>query len=69
VAYVGDRPDNDVAPANALGLFAVRVNRGPHAGQAVLGDGQRADVEGEDLEDAAQRLLAWGATRAPSGDH
>lgn len=29
VAYVGDRADNDVAPAAAAGLVAVHVRRGP----------------------------------------
>lgn len=31
VVYVGDRVDNDVAPALAAGLRAVRVRRGAHA--------------------------------------
>ena len=29
VAYVGDRVDNDVAPALALGMVAVHIRRGP----------------------------------------
>ena len=37
VAYVGDRPDNDVAPAKMLGLTALRLRRGPHADQAAPG--------------------------------
>jgi FMN phosphatase YigB (HAD superfamily) len=31
IAYVGDRVDNDVLPALAAGLQAVRVRRGAHA--------------------------------------
>jgi FMN phosphatase YigB (HAD superfamily) len=31
VAYVGDRVDNDVAPARAAGLVAVHIRRGPWA--------------------------------------
>jgi FMN phosphatase YigB (HAD superfamily) len=31
ILYVGDRIDNDVAPALAAGLHAVRVRRGAHA--------------------------------------
>jgi HAD superfamily hydrolase (TIGR01509 family) len=31
IAYVGDRVDNDVLPALAAGLHAVRVRRGAHA--------------------------------------
>jgi FMN phosphatase YigB (HAD superfamily) len=29
VAYVGDRIDNDVAPAAAAGMLAVHIRRGP----------------------------------------
>lgn len=40
IAYVGDRPDNDVAPAAAAGMQAVHVRRGPwgvlHAGDPRL---------------------------------
>jgi FMN phosphatase YigB (HAD superfamily) len=31
IAYVGDRVDNDVLPALAAGMVAVRVRRGAHA--------------------------------------
>jgi FMN phosphatase YigB (HAD superfamily) len=31
IVYVGDRVDNDVAPALAAGLRAVRIRRGAHA--------------------------------------
>ena len=31
ILYVGDRVDNDVVPAHAAGLQAVRVRRGAHA--------------------------------------
>lgn len=50
VAYVGDRPDHDVGPARALGLFAIRILSGPHAAQAARGDGQRADRVAASLE-------------------
>ena len=59
VAYVGDRPDNDVAPAKALGLLTVRLRRGPHADQPARDDAECADVEVPDLEEAARRLVAW----------
>jgi HAD superfamily hydrolase (TIGR01549 family) len=39
VAYVGDRIDNDVAPARAAGLVAVHLRRGPWA---YLQDGAEA---------------------------
>jgi putative hydrolase of the HAD superfamily len=61
VAYVGDRPDNDVAPAKALGLTTVRLRRGPHAEQPARSDAERADVEAGGLEAAAQHLLRWRA--------
>ncbi len=62
VAYVGDRPDNDVAPARMLGMTAVRLCRGPHAEQAPRTDAERADIEARDLTDAARRLCAWRAS-------
>ena len=62
VAYVGDRPDNDVAPANALGLTTVRLRRGPHADQPPRSDAERADVEAADLTEAARHLVAWRAS-------
>jgi FMN phosphatase YigB (HAD superfamily) len=62
VAYVGDRPDNDVAPAKGLGLATVRLRRGPHADQPARSDGERADIEVPDLTEAARRLLVWRAS-------
>lgn len=59
VAYVGDRPDNDIAPARALGLTAVRLRRGPHAQQAARTEAERPDIEAGDLADAARRLVEW----------
>jgi HAD superfamily hydrolase (TIGR01509 family) len=61
VAYVGDRPDNDVAPAKALGLLSVRVRRGPHVEQVARSQAEQADIEARDLEDAARRLVSWHA--------
>jgi HAD superfamily hydrolase (TIGR01509 family) len=61
VAYVGDRPDNDVAPAKALGLLSVRVRRGPHVEQVARSQAEQADIEVRDLDDAARRLVTWHA--------
>jgi HAD superfamily hydrolase (TIGR01509 family) len=61
VAYVGDRPDNDVAPAKALGLLSVRVRRGPHVEQTARSPAEEADIEARDLEDVARRLVSWHA--------
>jgi FMN phosphatase YigB (HAD superfamily) len=62
IAYVGDRPDNDVAPAKALGLATVRLRRGPHADQPPRTAAERADVEARDLSEAARHLVAWRAS-------
>lgn len=62
VAYVGDRPDNDVAPARALGLATVRLRRGPHADQPPRSDAERADVEAQNLTEATRHLVAWRAS-------
>ena len=61
IVYVGDRPDNDVAPAKKLGLSTVRLRRGPHADQPARGEAERADMEAPDLEDAARGIIRWRA--------
>ena len=49
VAYVGDRVDNDVAPARAAGLVAVHLLRGPWA---YLQDGaEAADLRIDSLDE------------------
>lgn len=63
VAYVGDRPDNDVAPARALGMYTVRVLLGPHAQQPVRTPGERADHDARTLRDAAAHLARRGQPR------
>jgi HAD superfamily hydrolase (TIGR01509 family) len=64
IAYVGDRPDNDIAPAKALGLTAMRLRRGPHARQVSRSEAERADLEAPDLAEAAGLLVAWRASLA-----
>jgi putative hydrolase of the HAD superfamily len=64
IAYVGDRPDNDVAPAKALGLTAMRLRRGPHARQVSRSEAEQADLEALDLAEAAGLLVAWRASLA-----
>jgi HAD superfamily hydrolase (TIGR01509 family) len=63
VAYVGDRPDLDVAPARALGMHTVRVLLGPHARVPERTDLERAHYRAPSLMDAARHLAAW-ASRA-----
>jgi FMN phosphatase YigB (HAD superfamily) len=57
IAYVGDRLDNDVRPAEAAGLAAVFLRRGPWArSQARLGDPPEAILIVEDLASLADGL-------------
>jgi FMN phosphatase YigB (HAD superfamily) len=65
VAYVGDRPDHDVAPARALGLLTVRVLTGPHAAQQPRGDAERPHREVADLAGAVAELERWRAGLTP----
>jgi HAD superfamily hydrolase (TIGR01549 family) len=52
IAYVGDRLDNDVAPARAAGMVAVFVRRGPWAWiNAPSGDPPEASLVVESLEE------------------
>ena len=69
IAYVGDRPDNDVAPAKALGLTAMRLRRGPHARQVSRSEAERADLDAPDLAEAAELLVAWRASLAVPAPH
>jgi HAD superfamily hydrolase (TIGR01509 family) len=59
VAYVGDRPDNDVAPAKGLGLTTVRLRRGPHQDQLPRSAAERADIEATHLTATIPHLLVW----------
>jgi FMN phosphatase YigB (HAD superfamily) len=57
IAYVGDRVDNDVAPAHAAGMVAVFVRRGPWAWiQAGRADPPEADLVVENLAELPIRL-------------
>jgi len=59
VAYVGDRPDNDIAPAKRMGMHTVRLRLGPHAEQAAKHDHEQADYDAESLAAAGTYLAAW----------
>jgi FMN phosphatase YigB (HAD superfamily) len=57
IAYVGDRVDNDVAPAHAAGMVAVFVRRGPWAWiQSERADPPEADLAVESLAELPLRL-------------
>ena len=59
VAYVGDRPDNDVAPAKLLGMHTVRMRLGPHAMQQPRGAGEVADWTVDTFAGLTEHLLRW----------
>jgi HAD superfamily hydrolase (TIGR01549 family) len=59
IAYIGDRPDNDVAPVNRLGMHSVRLLVGPHIDQPARTPDEHADYQAADLLDAARHLVAW----------
>jgi len=59
IAYVGDRLDNDIAPAAAIGMRTIFVRRGPWAWiQAGRSDPPIADAVVEDLGSVLPALAA-----------
>ena len=62
VVYVGDRPDNDIGPARRLGMQALRIRIGPHAGQAAADAFEVADFEAHSVSEAVDHLLVWART-------
>ena len=68
VAYVGDRPDNDVRPSAAAGMRAVWLRRGPWG--VIAPDAPGAVLQVASLAELVSRLdEAWdpGAVAAPTG--
>ncbi len=57
IAYVGDRPDNDVKPAKALGMFTARVRTGSHRDQRPGDAAEEPDVEADTLLGAARAIV------------
>jgi HAD superfamily hydrolase (TIGR01549 family) len=63
-AYVGDRVDNDVIPAQAAGMTAVFVERGPFGRvHARRGDAAGADIFVKSLTDLPEALSRFTAAR------
>lgn len=64
IAYVGDRPDYDVAPAAAAGMVAIHLRRGPwgviHADSPLL---EAAHLRLESLAELPGRLERLGSGR------
>lgn len=65
IAYVGDRVDNDVVPAQAIGMTAVHLRRGPwgylHADTPLA---ERADIRIDTLADLLRELLRCGLSNS-----
>jgi HAD superfamily hydrolase (TIGR01549 family) len=65
IAYVGDRVDNDVAPAAAAGMLAVFLRRGPWGYlQARHPDAARAHIRLDSLAALPQALEAYANQRS-----
>ncbi len=62
ITYVGDRIDNDIVPANAAGMRAVFVRRGPW-GEVLANrpDASAADATIASLADLPRVLEQWRA--------
>jgi HAD superfamily hydrolase (TIGR01509 family) len=61
IAYVGDRLDNDVLPAQRLGMVGVFLLRGPWAlVQQSWPEAERARLTVDTLDGLAERLAALG---------
>jgi FMN phosphatase YigB (HAD superfamily) len=56
-AMVGDRIDNDIAPARQDGLATVRIVHGLHAGQAPRGTKEKPDYVARSFGDAVRWIL------------
>jgi putative hydrolase of the HAD superfamily len=69
VIYVGDRADNDVAPAKAMGMKTIRFHRGVHYGLYNPDDpAQTADItifDVSEMADAVRRLASEGEGNEP----
>ena len=62
---VGDRIDNDVAPARALGLATVRLRHGSHIAQEPRGPESTPDLTVDDPADLIEALAEILASPAP----
>lgn len=64
IAYVGDRVDNDILPAQAVGMTAVFIERGPWGRiHAQKSDAARADIRIAALSDLPEALESFNAAR------
>lgn len=58
VAMVGDRLDLDIGPARRLGMYGIRMWRGPHVWQRPLDEWERPDLTVRSLTELSNRLAA-----------
>jgi len=66
IAYVGDRLDNDVLPAQAAGMPAVFLRRGPWGYlHALRPEAAQAGIRIDSLTDLPARLRAYADSRSP----
>jgi FMN phosphatase YigB (HAD superfamily) len=64
IAYVGDRVDNDVLPAQTAGMLAVHIRRGPWGHlHAAMPEAARADIRIESLAELPGRLARAARVR------
>ncbi|MBN9527977.1 MAG: HAD family hydrolase [Alphaproteobacteria bacterium] len=56
---VGDRIDNDIAPAKALGMTAIRFRGGRHVAQAPRSWTELPDAEVTSIDELRQALARW----------
>ena len=65
VAYVGDRVDNDVLPAQSAGMRAIWIRRGPWGVIQRPPEGTRPALVVGSLDELAERIgAAWGSASA-----
>jgi len=59
ILMVGDRLDNDIAPAKTAGWRTARILRGIHRRKKPEGSGEVPDMEAESLDQLARMLIAF----------
>ena len=66
-AMVGDRLDNDVAPANRLGMLSVHVRQGGSAAQRPRDDAERATLAVDSVPQLAALLVGEASSSSDVG--
>lgn len=61
---VGDRPDNDICPANLLGMRTARIRSGPNAGITDEREEAQPDIDAKNFLEFTEIMMnnrAWGS--------